>query len=413
MSPYEVINGKEFAGKVCRFGEPVFGFSKVEGKGTARWSRMIFLGKSEPHDTYLLFDGRGLVLTRSIRRVDTNWKSHLKYYLNFTHWSWECKPGYGGRVLPTKATKTAIGASYSGPTGTIEPSPFVDEDAEAVKQKDLEKAREEEELSEMALHDRVAPKAIEIQEEPEVQIVEPSIEGGIFDDEGEMTVAHAPEPILQSQASASASAPAFPMDVPQVPDVGVEAPVTPRHSPTTRTHAVDSDDDHEAKRARVEYSSMIRAVKISNETYHTMDDYDSELRLDDHEVEDGWKDDDAGEISLGEIPKELWSDCPIDRQPEAPEPWIDRLADMVELVRLCGMNVLEEVTVEQLTKEEHLTTKFAYDDWRLKDFTSKDGTSYKRWLRRSRLVAREFSIWNAAVTPTHPLQAHISLTFCL
>ena len=117
-----------------------------------------------------------------------------------------------------------------------------------------------------------------------------------------MTVAHAQEPILQSQASASASAPAFPMDVPQAPDVGVEAPVTPRHSPTTRTHAVDSDDDHEAKRARVEaakkqrldrisseYSSMIRAVKISNQTYHTMDDYDSELRLDDHEVEDGWK----------------------------------------------------------------------------------------------------------------------------
>ena len=40
-------------GKVCRFGEPVFGFSKVEGKGAARWSRMIFLGKSEPHDTYI------------------------------------------------------------------------------------------------------------------------------------------------------------------------------------------------------------------------------------------------------------------------------------------------------------------------------------------------------------------------
>ena len=105
----------------------------------------------------------------------------------------------------------------------------------------------------------------------------------------------------------------FPMDVPQTPDVGVEASVTPRHSPTTRAHAVESDDDHEAKRARVEaakkqrldrisseYSSMIRAVKISNKTYHTMDDNDSELRLDDHEVEDVWKDDDAGEVSLGE-----------------------------------------------------------------------------------------------------------------
>ena len=80
-----------------------------------------------------------------------------------------------------------------------------------------------------------------------------------------MTVAHAPEPILQSQASASASAPAFPMDVPQAPDVGVEAAVTPRHSPTTRTHAVDSDDDHEAKRARVEAAKKQRLDRISSE----------------------------------------------------------------------------------------------------------------------------------------------------
>jgi len=134
---------------------------------------------------------------------------------------------------------------------------------------------------------------------------------------------------------------------------------------------------------------MIRAAKTSNETYHTMDDYKSELRLDDQEVEDGWIEDDVGETS-GEIPDELWSDCPIDKQPETPEPWIDRLADMVELGRLCGMKVLEEVNAEQLTDEEHLTTKFVYD-WRLKDFTSKDGISCKRWRRRSRLVAREFS----------------------
>ena len=55
--------------------------------------------------------------------------------MNFAHWSWGYKPGYGGRILPTKATKTALGASYHGPPGAIEPSPFGDEDAEAVKQK--------------------------------------------------------------------------------------------------------------------------------------------------------------------------------------------------------------------------------------------------------------------------------------
>ena len=74
MSPYEIIHGKEFTGKTCCFGEPVFGLAKVEGKGTARWKRMIFITKSETHDSYLLYDGAGLVLTRSVRRISTNWK---------------------------------------------------------------------------------------------------------------------------------------------------------------------------------------------------------------------------------------------------------------------------------------------------------------------------------------------------
>ena len=156
------VHGKEFTGKLCRFGEPVFGYCEVEGKPQPN----AFVGKTEPHDTYILYDGSGLVLTRSVRRIDVNWKSHLKYYNMFSHWSWEYKPGYGGGVLPTKSSKTALGAAYSGPTGSIEPSPFVDEDAEAVRQKHLEEVREEDETNEMSLHDRPQPVAqAEIQEE--------------------------------------------------------------------------------------------------------------------------------------------------------------------------------------------------------------------------------------------------------
>ena len=88
-----------------------------------------------------------------------NWKSHLKYYNMFSHWSWEYKPEYDGRVLPTKSSKTALGASYNGPTGSIKPSLFVDEDAQAVRQKHLEEVREEKETNEMSLHDRPQPVA--------------------------------------------------------------------------------------------------------------------------------------------------------------------------------------------------------------------------------------------------------------
>ena len=40
--------------------------------------------------------------------------------------------------------------------------------------------------------------------------------------------------------------------------------------------------------------------------------------------------------------------------------------------------------------EDKLATKFVYD-WRLREYTAADGKVYKRWLRRSRLVAREYA----------------------
>ena len=40
--------------------------------------------------------------------------------------------------MPTRAQSGALTASFSAPTGKVEPSAFFDEDAEAVRQKHLE-----------------------------------------------------------------------------------------------------------------------------------------------------------------------------------------------------------------------------------------------------------------------------------
>ena len=69
--------------------------------------------------------------------------------MNFQRWSWEYKTGFGGRIVPTKAQKGALSASFTGPVGEIEPSAFFDEEAEAVKKKHLEEVREETEITEM------------------------------------------------------------------------------------------------------------------------------------------------------------------------------------------------------------------------------------------------------------------------
>lgn len=124
VAAYELLHSKEYAGSICNFGEPVFGFGKVSGKGTAKWTRMVFLGKSDPQDTYILYNGSGLVITRSIRRISTVWRRHLPFYMNFKCWSWQYKTGVGGRFVLSKNQPQAVSGSFKAPAGQIEPSAF-------------------------------------------------------------------------------------------------------------------------------------------------------------------------------------------------------------------------------------------------------------------------------------------------
>ena len=430
-TPYEVLYQKDYGGAICNFGEPVFGFAKVSGKGTARWRRMFFLGKTDPQDTYLLFDGHELVITRSIRRIATAWRGHLAFYMNFRCWSWEYKTGFGGRILPTKAQPSALTASGGAPAGDVEPSAFFDEDAEAVRQKHLEEVREETELSEMTLHDKPLPAAqpVDVSVGEEISEVAPKQVRfpnpvGIFDDPPEES--KEPQavdtalnvPSIASGPSSSVHGP--PVDVPQAPDVFARVPTTPRTSPSTRQHETEPDD-HDSKRARVEtakkqrlkrisaeYATMVRTVKFAGENFHTMDEYNSDLSLDDHLSLEAWLEEEKDESPIGDMPVELWSEYPADCHPPEPESWVDRVADTVEPSRLCKMNVIVEGNSEQLDASSTLTTKFVYD-WRLKDKVNPDGSSEKRWLRRSRLVAREFAFWEkrsdtySPATSTHIL----------
>ena len=87
-------------------------------------------------------------------------------------------------------------------------------------------------------------------------------------------------------------------------------------------------------------------------------------------------------------PECLWRDG--EHEPEEdPEEWIDRVADEVEEKRLQKMQVLErpEGSTEGIS---YLTTRNVYD-WRKKPYHHGDGTTSKRWKRRSRLVAREIA----------------------
>ena len=75
---------------------------------------------------------------------------------------------------------------------------------------------------------------------------------------------------------------------------------------------------------------------------------------------------------------------------EPPEAWIDELADRTEVNRLVEMVVLVLADQFDGAVTGKLTTKFVRD-WRLKDYVNSNGDVVKRWMRRSRYVAREFA----------------------
>ena len=110
----------------------------------------------------------------------------------------------------------------------------------------------------------------------------------------------------------------------------------------------------------------MRAQKtLAYKEYFTVDDYTTDLDLEEEDNEDVWAGED--DVKLQGIPMELWSDHPIDKQPPFPDRWIDDLADKVEIQRLREMEVLVLATECQDDPTGKLTTKFVRD-WRLKSF---------------------------------------------
>ena len=88
-----------------------------------------------------------------------------------------------------------------------------------------------------------------------------------------------------------------------------------------------------------------------------------------------------------------WSNSPVDVVPGQPEPWVDMLADEVEIQRLLGMGILQKSCDFKGEISGTLTTRFVYD-WRLKTYDGDNSLwkgETKRWMRRSRYVAREFA----------------------
>ena len=102
LASFEVVLGKGYTSQIYEIGKPVLGYARTARKGNSHWQKIIVLGKAEGQDTYLLCSGNCLILNKSVRRVKTDWISHMVLYSQFKFRSWQYEVGVGGRIVPTK-----------------------------------------------------------------------------------------------------------------------------------------------------------------------------------------------------------------------------------------------------------------------------------------------------------------------
>ena len=253
-TPYELVYHKVYKGKMTEFAEPAFAYTHTVVKGNPRWQRVIVLGKTEAQDTYVVFTGQSVMLTRSIRRISTDWKCHLGFFLHLNAPTWRFKAGFGGRVLPTKRHVAGQPASFNAPVGAVLPSAFHDKDAEDVKQKQLEEKAEERETFSMGQEDpsHKEPEKFELEtiegmkyaSIPKEHATGMEVSGSassrpkrpgevevtsVFDDEVDSSFLPSMETQVDATQDVGLSAPVTP------PVISGQLPPTPRQQHSTRT----------------------------------------------------------------------------------------------------------------------------------------------------------------------------------
>ena len=251
--------------------------------------------------------------------------------------SWPFRSEFGPRVLPTmkRAVPKAVG---DVPVGPIEESRLHDKDAEDVIQHAEAEQRTHEEQSAMASQDPLLLVLEQSKEPADGERVT------VFDDA--VSGSEMPNAAMTVEAPAGSALSTGQTGAVELEDPGLAVPVTsprdfvamsdsPRASASARPRTFDDEETakkqktEDAKRQRInrwkmEYEKRLREVKLAYKEYFTVDDYTTDLDLQDDSNDD---DDDvwAGEddVKLHGIPLELWSDDPLDQTPKTPEKWID------------------------------------------------------------------------------------------
>ena len=354
-TPYEIVFGKKYDGKLLPFGEFVFGLRQPAKKqGTSVWSGGIWVGKNAA-DMNVLVTASGQFQTRSVRRCSAPWRRDAVLALTSTPWTKEkALKIHGGLGAPLPAVvEHSTEELKEGQIG-------VDEEADAVR-------------------DYVTPPST-----PSIGEMAP-ITPELLRDEG----------LRPTQAEKEAS------DSSMAESSGILG------GKREVEEVNESLDQQAAKVPRVDGpssspSSPSRLYKPFFAGQVEMKPHDDELWENDVEQELGL---DEQMLSFFEQTSEVdfWGERP----PEVSESELARLdseAMLAEVGKLESLDVVEPVRTSQVDLENvkfvDLTEVF---DWRFRE---------NQWRRRCHIVAREFRMGQTSDAETFSPTSAVSAIRC-
>ena len=358
------------------------------------------LGKTELQDNWVIGDANRVYLSRSLRRMSGASKKNLMCYKGFTAYSWEYQQNFGGRIVPSKRMASMVGAPMSRalpPSSGVSPDDVDAQEILAFVKSYAGKREEARELVEDEPNQDGEGERGEKKSLAELQVAEDKKHDFIEEEIPELVKASNPLTIDEGRNQAG------PSDPRPKPQVALSTPrsmasktgmVEQENSEVKKmkmtvektTHALDAATPEPKRSRQEENTHMERRVEVTQvgaDSFYHMDDIIGQEEM------DVWsQENEEQEEHPLEIPDALWSDSPLDRVPPDPPKWIDDLADEVEEKRLEKLGVLVPME-KRLEGYKTLTTRFVRD-WRAKPRTKEPGAP-KQFLRRSRLVAREYA----------------------
>ena len=349
---YEMIAGHAYRGVMAELGEVVFFYQAKADKAEAKWQKGVWAGKSSQSDSHILLTEQGAFESRVVRRIpdESRWNQDEIVKVRALPWD------YTGLKMRMKQQKK--------PRPSVTPAVLSEREA-------LEIAKE-------AAAALAAATAGEEAAASSSQKKSASSSSSSNKDEAASDPPSGGEEVLGDDEMLSEL-------VKKRSGVGAE------ERPTKQARAGEEEVREPPEKARKDaedaspsrsasgmhppvFAGQINAVCEHNDGPLLPEDYEVEMDEVMHSIID--EEHENQDLNYGDEP-------PCLSEEELVE--VDRAADVKELTRLVEMNVMRKATQEELQggEFEHLTTKIVRD-WRKRP----------TWIRRSRLVAREYKFLN-------------------